>query len=85
MSADGGISERLIDADVIDRLVWTPDGRRIVFAVTMGNAPALQAVTVADGQVEPIRTPDLRHFHSDSKTTRWATWSRWQEGRPLRI
>ena len=57
MSADGGIPERLSDADVIDRLVWSPDGRRIVFAVTVGDAPALQSVSVADGTIEPFRTP----------------------------
>jgi Tol biopolymer transport system component len=34
MSADGGIPERLVDADVVDRLVWSRDSRRIVFAVT---------------------------------------------------
>ena len=39
MSADGGLPEQLVDADAIDRLVWSPDGRRIVFAVTIGDAP----------------------------------------------
>lgn len=57
MSADGGIPERLIDAEVVDRLVWWPDGRRIVFAVTVGDAPRLQSVSVADGTIEPVRTP----------------------------
>ena len=57
MSADGGIPERLTDADVIDRLVWSPDGRRVVFAVTIGDAPALQSVSVADGTVARFRTP----------------------------
>ena len=52
MSADGGIPERLSDADVVDRLVWSPDGRRIVFAVT-GDTPTLQLVSVADGTIEP--------------------------------
>jgi eukaryotic-like serine/threonine-protein kinase len=57
MAADGGIPERLVDADVVDHLVWSPDGRRIVFAVAGSNAPALQSVRVADGVVEPFRTP----------------------------
>jgi Tol biopolymer transport system component len=57
MSADGGIPERLVDADVIDRLVWSRDGRRIVFAVTTGDTPTLQSVSVADGTIQPVRTP----------------------------
>ena len=57
MAADGGIAERLVDADVVDRLVWSPDGQRIVFAVALGNAPALQSVRIANGVIEPIRTP----------------------------
>ena len=56
MSADGGIPERLVDADVVDRLVWSRDGRRIVFAVT-GDTPTLQSVSVADGTIQPVRTP----------------------------
>jgi Tol biopolymer transport system component len=57
MAADGGIPERLVDADVVDRLVWSPDGQRVVFAVAVGNAPTLQSVRVADGAIEPVRTP----------------------------
>jgi hypothetical protein len=57
MAADGGIPERLVDADVVDRLVWSPDGQRIIFAVALGDAPALQSVRTADGMIEPIRTP----------------------------
>jgi Tol biopolymer transport system component len=57
MPADGGIPEKLMDADVIDRLVWSLDGGRIVFAVTVGEAPALQSVRVADRAIEPVRTP----------------------------
>ena len=57
MSADGGLPEHLVDADAIDRLVWSPDGRRIVFAVTIGDAPALQSVSAADGTIERFRTP----------------------------
>ena len=37
--------------------MWSPDGRRVVFAVAIGDAPALQSVSVADGTVEPFRTP----------------------------
>jgi eukaryotic-like serine/threonine-protein kinase len=57
MKADGGIPERLIDVDVIDRLLWTPDGRRIVFAITMGDVPTLQSVSVADRGIERVVTP----------------------------
>jgi len=56
MSADGGIPERLVNADVVDRLVWSSDGRRILFAVT-GDTPTLQSVNVADGTIQPVRTP----------------------------
>ena len=41
MAADGGIPERLAHADVVDRLVWSPDGQRIVFAAALGNVAAL--------------------------------------------
>ena len=57
MSADGGIPERLVDAEVVDRLVWSRNGRRIVFAVAIGDAPTLQSVSVADGTIQSVRTP----------------------------
>jgi serine/threonine protein kinase len=57
MAADGGIPERLADADVVDRLLWSPDGQRILFAVAEGNAPALRSVRVANGMLEPVKTP----------------------------
>jgi Tol biopolymer transport system component len=57
MPADGGIPEHVIDIDVIDQIVWSPDASRIVFAITAGDAPVLQSVRVADAVVETVRTP----------------------------
>ena len=41
MSADGGIPELLVKADVIDRLVWSADGRRHSVAMTVDDVPTL--------------------------------------------
>ena len=57
ISADGGIPEQLVTADVIDRLVWAPDGRGIVFATTVDDQPTLQIVSVPTGAVQRVRTP----------------------------
>ena len=51
MSADGGIPERLVKAQVVDRLVWS--GRpRIVFAMTVDDIPTLHMVSVADRTIQ---------------------------------
>ncbi len=57
ISADGGIPEQLVTADVIDRLVWAPDGRGVVFATTVNDQPALQIASVPAGAVQRVRTP----------------------------
>jgi Tol biopolymer transport system component len=57
MSADGGIPEHLVDAPVIDRLLWSPDSSRIIYATTVGDVPGLHSVGVADGRVQRVATP----------------------------
>jgi Tol biopolymer transport system component len=57
MSANGGIPEQVIKTRVIDRLVWSPDGHRVVYATTVDDLPILQSVGVADGTVQRIHTP----------------------------
>jgi Tol biopolymer transport system component len=56
MDADGGAARLLTEAEVLDTLSWSRDGSRIVFAVP-GDQPSLRTVAVADGSVQPIRTP----------------------------
>lgn len=57
MSSDGGIPEQLIKAQVIDRLVWSPDGRRVIYAATIDESPTLQSVSVGDGATQRVPTP----------------------------
>ena len=56
MNADGGAARLLTEAEVLDTISWSRDGSRIVFAVP-GDEPSLRTVTVADGAVQPLRTP----------------------------
>ena len=57
MSADGGIPELLVKAQVIDRLLWSADGRGILYATTVNDVPTLHMVSVADKAVHRIQTP----------------------------
>ena len=57
INADGGIPELLVKAAVVDRLVWSPDGRRVIYATTVNDVPTLQMVGIADRKVERIPTP----------------------------
>ncbi len=57
MSADGGIPEQLIKVRVIDRLVWSANGRRVVYATSVNDLPVLRSVSAADGTIQQIRTP----------------------------
>lgn len=57
MSAEGGVPEPLVKAQVLDRLLWSPDGRGIVYATTVNDVPTLQMVSVADGTVKRVPTP----------------------------
>ena len=54
MNADGGIPEQLIKAEVHRSLLWSPDGRAIVYATTIDDVPTLQSVSVADGKVQRL-------------------------------
>jgi eukaryotic-like serine/threonine-protein kinase len=56
MNADGGARRLLVTAEVLDTISWSPDGSRLVFAVS-GDQPTLQTVSVADGVVQPLSTP----------------------------
>lgn len=57
MNAEGGIPEPLVRAQVLDRLLWVPDGRAIVYAMTVDDVPTLQRVGVPDGTVQRLPTP----------------------------
>jgi eukaryotic-like serine/threonine-protein kinase len=52
MNANGGAPKFLHDAVVLDTLTWSPDGKRILYAVPGGDLPRLESVSVADGQVD---------------------------------
>jgi Tol biopolymer transport system component len=57
MNANGGAPKLLHAAIVLDTLTWSPDGKRILYAVPGGDLPRLESVTVADRNVEPFSTP----------------------------
>ena len=57
MSADGGIPEQLVTAQVIDRLAWSPDGRQIAYATTINDRPTLQLVNLANRTIQRLATP----------------------------
>ncbi len=57
MNADGGRPKRVVAAPVLDTISWSPDGRRLVYAVPGGDAPGLVTVDVASGRTSPLRTP----------------------------
>jgi Tol biopolymer transport system component len=44
-------------AIVLDTLTWSPDGKRILYAVPGGDLLRLESVSVADGKVEPWSVP----------------------------
>jgi tricorn protease-like protein len=58
MSADGGVPQRLVKAEITSGLSWSRDGGEIIFAAPAGERLALWAVSVANGQMRLIPTPD---------------------------
>jgi len=57
VSADGGSPRLIAHADVVDTLSWSPDGRRLVYATPIGNAPGLMIMDVATGTTTHLPTP----------------------------
>ena len=57
VSADGGSPRLVAHADVVDTLSWSPDGRRLVYATPIGDAPGLMIMDVADGTTTRLPTP----------------------------
>ena len=57
VSADGGSPRLVAHADVVDTLGWSPDGRRLVYATPIGDAPGLMIMDVATGTTTRLPTP----------------------------
>jgi len=57
MNANGGAPKLLHTAIVLDTLAWSPDGKRILYAVPGGDLPRLESVSVVDGGVESFSVP----------------------------
>ena len=57
ISSDGGAPRLIAPANVIDTISWAPDGRRIVFATPVGDAPGLMTMDVTSGQTTRVPTP----------------------------
>lgn len=57
VSADGGSPRLVAHADVVDTLSWSPDGRRLVYATPVGDAPGLMIMDVAEGTTTRLPTP----------------------------
>jgi TolB protein len=59
ISAGGGTPRRLVDASPTGGLSWSRNGREIIYAAGDGGWPSLAAVSVADGTIRRIPTPDV--------------------------
>ena len=57
VSADGGAPRLVVNADVVDTLSWSPDGKQLVYATPNGDGPGLTMVEVATGTTTPLKTP----------------------------
>ncbi len=57
INANGGAPKFLRAVIVLDNLTWSPDGKRILYAVPGGDLPHLETVSVADGTVQPFSVP----------------------------
>jgi serine/threonine protein kinase/Tol biopolymer transport system component len=58
MNADGGAPRKLADVAVIGGLNWSRDGRSLVYAAGAGDWPGLWLISVADGHVKQLPTPE---------------------------
>ena len=67
MSSEGGTPRLIVNADVVDTLSWSPDGKRLVYATPKGDAPGLTVVDVDTRTTTPLKTP---------KAAVSPTWSR---------
>ena len=56
VSREGGTPRLVSYANVVDTLSWSPDGRRLVFATPIGDAPGLMIMNVADGTTTRLPT-----------------------------
>ena len=57
INSNGGAPKFLHAAIVLDTLTWSPDGKRILYAVPGGDLPRLESVSVGDGKLEPFSVP----------------------------
>jgi eukaryotic-like serine/threonine-protein kinase len=57
VNADGGSPRLIAHANVVDTLSWSPDGKRLVYATPIGDAPGLMIMDVADGSTTRLPTP----------------------------
>jgi Tol biopolymer transport system component len=64
VNSDGGTPRRLASTPVLDTLTWSADGQRIAYAVPAVDAPQLSIVTVNDGTVHRLPTPNGAHSPS---------------------
>ena len=55
VSADGGALRRVLEAQALNTVTWSPDGREIAYTAPAGSLPALFRVPVAGGT--PVRIP----------------------------
>jgi Tol biopolymer transport system component len=58
MNPDGGAPRKLVNAEITTGLSWSRDGREIMFAAPAGERRALSAVSVLNGQMRQISTPE---------------------------
>ena len=57
IGVEGGTARLVVNVDVVDTLSWSPDGKRLVYAIANDDAPGLALVDVATGSTTPLKTP----------------------------
>lgn len=55
--ANGGTRRQLLAVDLLDRLGWSRDGTKIVYAAPEGDEPGLFTVSLSDGRTSRLPTP----------------------------